>query len=449
MIVMENNTIEINPFLNKKQKQTLRLLFDYNNGITEILYGGSAGGGKSYLGCLWVIIMAIQYPGTRYLIGRKKLKILKQTTLKTFFEVCKNINVLEGEHFKYNITQDVITFYNGSEIIIKDLFTYPSDPDFDNLGSLEITGAFIDEANQISEKAKNIVMSRIRYKLDEYNLIPKILMTCNPAKGWLYNNYYKPSTDGTLLEYRQFIQALSSDNKKLSKHYINNLNKLDEVSKQRLLRGEWEYSDSLSLYDYDAIINMFEGVNEGVNEGVKYITCDPARLGKDKTVIMVWSGLNVIQIKELSKQRTNEVGDVIRELMTKYNVKVSNIAIDSDGVGGGVSDQFKGCTEIINNSKPLKGENYQNLKTQLYFKLIEKLSEIKVLCDDNQEEKLTQELQVIKRTKVDQDGKISMSSKDEVKQMIGRSPDYSDCLAYRMYFEYKSNSFPIFRVVNI
>ena len=446
---MENNTIEINPFLNKKQKQTLRLLFDYNNGISEVLYGGSAGGGKSYLGCLWIIIMAIQYPNTRYLIGRKKLKILKQTTLKTFFEVAKNINVLENEHFKYNIQQDTITFYNGSEVILKDLFTYPSDPDFDNLGSLEITGAFIDEANQISEKAKNIVMSRIRYKLDEYNLSPKILMSCNPAKGWLYNNYYKPSKDGTILEYRKFIPALSGDNKKLSKHYIKNLEKLDEVSKQRLLFGEWEYADALSLYDYDAIIQMFDGVTEGVTEGVKYITVDPARLGKDKTVIMVWSGLQVIQTIELSKQRTNEVGEKIKELQSKYNVKVSNIGIDSDGVGGGVSDQFKGCIEIINNSKPLKGENYQNLKTQLYFKLIEKLSDIKVTCSDEQEEKLTQELQVIKRTKIDQDGKISMSSKDEIKQMIGRSPDYSDCLVYRMYFEFKSNNFPVFKIKTI
>jgi phage terminase large subunit len=436
-------TIEINPDLNPVQKKVLKLLLNHKNGITEILFGGGAGGSKTYTGCLWIIIQAIKYPDTRYLIGRKRLTDIRDSVLVTFFNVLKNLNIT-NEHYTYNASNFSFTFYNGSMVLFKELNTIPGDSEFDRLGSSEYTSAFIDEANQVSEKAKNIVMSRIRYKLDENGLIPKILLSCNPAKGWLYNNFYKPSKDGTILDYRKFVPALSSDNKFISKHYINNLNKLDEVSKQRLLFGEWEYSDSLSLYDYDSIIQMFDGVTDGVSDGVKYITVDPARLGEDKTLIMVWSGLQVIQTRELSKLRTNEVGDVIRELQAKYNVKVSNIAIDSDGVGGGVSDQFKGCIEIINNSKPLKNENYQNLKTQLYFKLIEKLPEIKVTCSDEQEEKLTQELQVVKRTKIDQDGKISMSSKDEIKQMIGRSPDYSDCLAYRMYFEFISYSKPVF-----
>ena len=73
------------------------------------------------------------------------------------------------------------------------MFLYPSDRNFDSLGSLEITAAFIDEANQITEKAKNVVASRLRYKLDENNLIPKMLMTCNPAKNWTYTEYYRPA----------------------------------------------------------------------------------------------------------------------------------------------------------------------------------------------------------------------------------------------------------------
>ena len=204
--------------------------------------------------------------------------------MKTFFEILLKLNITDS-HYNYNITQSIITFYNGSEIKLKDLATYPSDPDFDNLGSLEITAAFIDEANQISEKAKNIVMSRIRFKLDENNLIPKLLMVCNPAKGWLYNNYYQPFRDGTLLEYRRFIPATSKDNEHISRHYENNLNKLDEISKQRLLFGDWEYSDDSSLFNYDVINNMFVGLGELTNN--YYITCDPARFGKDKTIIII------------------------------------------------------------------------------------------------------------------------------------------------------------------
>lgn len=37
---MEN--IEISPTLTPKQTDTLRLLFEYDNGVTEVLYGGAA-----------------------------------------------------------------------------------------------------------------------------------------------------------------------------------------------------------------------------------------------------------------------------------------------------------------------------------------------------------------------------------------------------------------------
>jgi hypothetical protein len=33
-----NQKIEINPTLTNKQKEVLKLLFDYNNGVTEILF---------------------------------------------------------------------------------------------------------------------------------------------------------------------------------------------------------------------------------------------------------------------------------------------------------------------------------------------------------------------------------------------------------------------------
>ena len=151
-----------------------------------VLFGGAAGGAKSFTGCAWQIQRRLKYPKTRGLIGRSKLDTLKKTTLKTFFEVAQLFGLRANEHYQFNAQSNVITFYNGSEIILKDLFSYPSDPSFDSLGSLEITDAFIDECSQVSKKAVDIVRSRIRYKLREFDLSPKTLLTCNPSKGWLY-----------------------------------------------------------------------------------------------------------------------------------------------------------------------------------------------------------------------------------------------------------------------
>jgi hypothetical protein len=213
--------------------------------VSELLYGGGAGGGKSMLGCIWLINQCLSYPGTRWVIGRKSLKTLKETTLNTFFEVAKAVNL--GYTYRENRG---ISFPNGSEILLKDLDYYPSDPEFSELGSLEITGAFVDECDQITEKAWNILKSRIRYKLDIYQITPKILGTCNPTRNWVFIRFYEPFKNGTLDANKMFIQSLVNDNPEISRFYITNLQSLDEMSRERLLKGNWDYLNMSDLWTF-------------------------------------------------------------------------------------------------------------------------------------------------------------------------------------------------------
>jgi PBSX family phage terminase large subunit len=426
--------------LNAKQSLAWDLLED--DVTTEILYGGAAGGGKSFLGIAFIITMCIQYEGTRWLIGRSELESLKKTTLNTFFDVCSMWGIKGDDiHYKYNVHEKTITFKNGSEILLFDLKLMPSDPNFDGLGSLELTGAFIDEANQVTEKAKNIVSSRIRYKLDKYNLIPKLLMTCNPAKGWVYDEFYKKEKDKTLEIYKGFIQALPTDNPEISKHYIEQLKKLDDFSKRRLLYGEWEYEDTLALVKYDSIIRMFN--TDDYLQPIKsiyYLSCDIARLGADKTVIVLWRDLSIVKIFTLTKATVDVTINKIKELTELYKIERKHIVIDTDGVGGGVADFLKGCISFMNNGKPLNGDNYKNLKTQCYYRLAQMIHEekIKVLSITQEaKEKLIQELEVIRVADIDKDTKLSIISKEQIKQIIGRSPDFSDAIMFRMYWELK------------
>ena len=83
----------------------------------------------------------------------------------------------------------------------------------------------------------------------------------------------------------------------------------------------------------------------------RYITCDPARLGEDTTRIFVWIGLTIVKAVTLSKSRTNETADIIKELQKEYQISNKNIIIDSDGVGGGVADLIPQCIEFNNNGK--------------------------------------------------------------------------------------------------
>jgi|TARA_R110000765_G_scaffold275144_2_gene373536 phage terminase large subunit len=419
------------------QEQAIEYLFD--DKTTEVLFGGAAGGGKSWVGCSWLVLCCLKYPKTRYLMGRSKLHSLKTTTLNTFLEVCQVWGLIANKHYTLNGASNIIRFYNGSEVMMKDLFLYPSDRNFDNLGSLELTGAFIDECNQITEKAKNIVSSRIRYKLDEYGLIPKMLMTCNPAKNWVYSQYYRPAKEGKQKPFRRFIQSLVDDNQYISKHYKTQLETLDELSKQRLLFGNWEYDASKDdLIKYDAIINLFE--QQGV-KGQNYISCDVARFGSDKTIIIVWEGLHIKKIRKLLKSAINDVVSEVRELQQAYSVPLHNIIIDEDGVGGGAKDYLR-CKGFVNNSRPLKKENYQNLKTQCYYKLASTINkgQIGITCPDVADKQaIIEELEQIKTKDADKDNKLQMIPKDQVKDIIGRSPDYADAMAMRMYYEIDQN----------
>lgn len=425
----------------KKQSEA----WDYLNDKTtnELLFGGGAGGAKTFLGCAWLILMCLKYEGTRWVMARNVLKRLKETTLATFFEVCSMWGIRKDLHFKYNPVDGTIKFANGSIILLKELFASPSDPEFDSLGSLEITGAFVDEANQITAKAVNILKSRIRFKLDQHGLIPKVLFTCNPAKNWVYTDFYKPNRDKTLPKHKRFVQALVKDNPFISEHYVENLKKLDKNSRERLLNGNWEYDDDPSLLmEYDTILDLFTNKAEPNEE--KFISCDVARMGKDKTVIAIWHGLQCIKINSYPKTKVNETIDYLDALCRKHGIRRSKVIIDEDGVGGGVVDGFDGCKGFVNNSKALKpmgskeAPNFSNLKTQCWFEFARLAKDGKIGIEQieiSDKELLTEELGQIKQKDPDKDGKISLIGKDVIKENIGRSPDLADALMMRMYFE--------------
>lgn len=422
-----------------KQENAVYYLKD--NTTSEIIYGGAAGGGKSALGCLWLIEMCLKHKGSRWLMGRSKLKTLKETTLATFFDVSSQLGITN--EYRYNASDYTIIFNNGSKIILKDLFLYPSDPHFDSLGSLEITGAFIDECNQLTYKAWQVVKSRIRYKLTDFNLMPKMLGSCNPAKNWTYKKFYKPNKANELPRQRKFIQALPTDNPHLPQSYLDSLLELDKASKQRLYFGNWEYdNDPATIISYDAIQSYWNG-NHIKPEGEFYLSIDVARKGKDKTVFRVWHGWVVVARYSMGKSLVNEVVEKAIKLQRVYKITNQNTIADEDGVGGGVVD-YLNCIGFVNNSRALMGENYDNLKSQcsiLMAKKIERREVVEFCSDGDVQDVTSEEMEQVKIKDIDKDSKLGVIPKDKVKELIGRSPDEWDSIMMRYFFELKQDFF--------
>jgi hypothetical protein len=181
---------------------------------------------------------------------------------------------------------------------------------------------------------------------------------------------------------------------------------------------------------------------------ITYISCDVARLGNDRTVIWVWRGLECIKIITYAQNTVDEVANRIKELEEMYWVSREHIVIDSDWVGWGVADMLRGCVNFVNNAAPFKFDiekkwfivrNYANLKTQAYFKLKELMERrmIRVYADWAIQDELSQELENIFIQNIDKDGKIKLEGKDLLRQRLNRSPDYADCIMFRMIWVIK------------
>ena len=435
-------------------KQGLAILYRKNDTTTEIWFGGAAWGTKTWLGDFVIRSSCQDYPGSRWVIGRKELVNLKRTTLATYYKMMRYYKVPREYWGVLNSQTNTIKFPNGSEIILLDCAAQPSDPERTRFWSLELTGAFIDEANEVDAKGIEILKTRIGRQNDFIidgelvHLCPKFLECFNPNKGHVYNDYYKPRRDGTLPPYRKFIKATVKDNPYISQAYIDQLERADEITKQRLLYGNFDYDDTPGkLFRWDEITDLFSA--NIPQDDTTYITCDVARLGNDKTVVVLRKGLEALEVKTYQGQTTDQTVNVIKDLEKRYNCRRSNICIDSDGVGWWVADNLRGCVNFVNNGTPIvqKDElrNYANLKTQCYFKLkyLMEKREIKVNCSGDIMDRIQTELDNIVVKDVESENKVRLESKDDLKKRLGHSPDYADAIMMRMYWQLNKSNSPV------
>jgi hypothetical protein len=208
--------------------------------ISRLIYGGQAGGGKSFLIAFWEDYMCRMFPGVRGYLGRETLKDIKESVLLTFFDVAK----ITGSKFKYNEQKSKLTYPNESEIYLVETFAYPSDPNFDSFGSREYTFGSVEEGITTSKRAADILLSRTRYKHDTYNLHPKQLITCNPGDSWIKDDIVIPQMEtGRALRANDiFIPATlaSNPNKEFAERYTKTLEEnLTAYDRERLLNGNW------------------------------------------------------------------------------------------------------------------------------------------------------------------------------------------------------------------
>ncbi|MDP4133547.1 MAG: phage terminase large subunit [Bacillota bacterium] len=224
--------MDINLTLTKKQK-----LFHDSNAF-EVLFGGAAGGGKSYGQIADAYIHALLYPGIKQLMLRRTFPELDRSLIRSSLEMfdCRIAN--------YNQSKHLWRFANGSTI---EFGCCDSNAEVTKYQSAEYDIIRLDELTHFTQYQYLYLMSRLR---GANNFKKQMKSTSNPGgrgHGWVKERFI--SMKEPYKEYgeedrkRVFIPANVKDNDFLMScdpDYIKRLENLPENDKKALLYGDWE-----------------------------------------------------------------------------------------------------------------------------------------------------------------------------------------------------------------
>lgn len=221
--------------------------------------------------------------------------------------------------------------------------------------------------------------------------------------------------------------------------------------------------DAGSLFKYTALLDMFS--NTITKDPEKYLIVDIADDGSDKTIFSFWQGLELYRVEQFAHLNTEGIISQIREYAANEQIPYSQIAVDAIGVGAGVASSslldgiigYKSSFSALRTDiDPTRLPNvhytstatltteYANLRSQCVFTLAGLVNEHKIAVkteDITVKERIIEELALYQDASKG-DGKRMATQKDDIKALLGRSPDISDTLVMRMYFVIRHRLLP-------
>ncbi len=224
---------------------------------TEVLFGGAAGGGKSYGQVIDAFLFALKYEGSKQLILRRTFAELDKSIIRTV------LGMYPRELFTFNASAHTGRFKNGSII---DFGYIANDNDVYQYQSAEYDVVRFDELTHFTEVQYIYLISRVR---GANNFPKQIKSSTNPGgvgHTWVKERFVDPSPPNKAFRGadgvdRIFIPSLLSDNKPLNDsdpNYRKRLEALPEKEKKALLYGDWNIFDGQYFTEYDPAIHVIE-----------------------------------------------------------------------------------------------------------------------------------------------------------------------------------------------
>jgi len=278
---------------------------------SEVLFGGAAGGGKSFGQILDALYVALKYPGSKQLILRRSFAELDKSLIRSA------LAVYPREIFTFNSSSHTGKFKNGSLV---DFGYCATENDVYQYQSAEYDIIRFDELTHFTEGQYIYLISRIRGA----NGFPKqVKSTTNPGgvgHSWVKKRFIDSSPPNTPFTgkdgmRRIFIPALLDDNSFLTKgdpSYRERLLALPDAEKKALLYGDWDIFEGQYFSEFDRrlhVVTPFE-IPKGYR---RYRSID---YGLDRTVCL-WIAASpdgeCFVYRELCRSEL-AIGDAAREI---------------------------------------------------------------------------------------------------------------------------------------
>ena len=393
-----------------------------------IVLAGALGTSKTFGAAVMLLSLAKQYPGSVIGVGRKNTTEMKRGTMMSFAEAARKMNLSYREN-KLEMRWTIPTKGEDSIILFFEI-DQAHDREFSKIKSMNLTCAFIDEADAVLQEGYLAVYGRVG-RNNENGAPDFMLLACNPNETWIKENFYDKHRKGTLPDNVEFIEFEMTDSF-LDPSYYDKFKDSPHNWQQRYLYNNWSYGDDdTSLFKYLTLDRAHITVLE---DGTNYAALDVARFGNDRSVGALWRGNQLIDI-HIFKDKEDKITTV--ELAKRFktwcegnNVGYENATVDAVGNGGGVVDYLHEngfyCKEFLAGSKA-KG-NYNNLRSETTHQLAQafekeeaKLFESCPFLGELKKELTMQNYEI-------RDKQLILESKDKIKQRLGMSPDVADAV---------------------
>lgn len=215
----------------------------------EVLYGGAAGGGKSYAICWDAFIRCIRYDRTKAYLFRRTFPELEQTL------IAKMLEIVPPQLGRYVGDKHEMRFVNGSTA----RFCYCNNEgtDLTQYQGAEIDWLYFDELTHFSQHMYDYIRTRLRTEKSK-GITPCCRSASNPGgpgHGWVKARFVDATDIGAheaqkwiedeRMKRRErrtlaYIPATVYDNPYITSSYVFELQQKPRALREALLYGKWD-----------------------------------------------------------------------------------------------------------------------------------------------------------------------------------------------------------------